>query len=155
MPQNFRERFIQEAGEHPYAWATSIGLPKDLVSAVLRSAEDYQPIRRTLLKLSQATGKSVGWWLTGVETDAPTEALTPGAASSKVAGTIVSGSNQVDLAKLELAMRALSEWEVERGLTVSADRRPAVVALLYDYLVKAEAEGKGLEAIDIVLRAIG
>lgn len=159
MPKNFRERFIQEAGEHPYAWAASVGLPKDLVSAVMRGAEDYQPIRRTLQRLALATGKSAEWWLTGDEPTQPEPPLTAPSGlrvkAAPVAGTIVSGSNQVDLVKLELAMRALSEWELERNLVVNAERRPAVVALLYDYLVKAQAEGKGTEALDIVLRAIG
>jgi hypothetical protein len=71
----------------------------------------------------------------------------------KVVGTIAAGSAQVDPQKLELAIRALGEWEVERGLKVSEERRPAVIAVLYDYLQKAE--GEGTEAMALVLRALG
>lgn len=71
----------------------------------------------------------------------------------KIAGTIAAGSAQVDPQKLELAIRALGEWEVERGVKVSDERRPAVIAVLYDYLQKAE--GEGTDAMALMLRALG
>lgn len=70
-----------------------------------------------------------------------------------VAGTVVAGTGKVDIRKLELAMKALNEWEQSRGLTVAQERRPAVVAVLYDYLVKSEGESS--DEIAVVLRALG
>lgn len=68
-------------------------------------------------------------------------------------GTVVSGSNKVDLQKLELAITALTNWERKRGVAFDTERRSAVIALLYDYLVLHEDDG--LEAMDRVLRAVG
>lgn len=73
---------------------------------------------------------------------------------TKVVGTIAAGSSKVDPVMLEIAIRALSEWEKERGIQVDPERRPAIVAILYDYLQDAEA-GAGAEAMAVVLRALG
>lgn len=73
--------------------------------------------------------------------------------SQAVAGTIVRGSSKVDLDKLELAMTALSNWEKKRAVEIDTERRSAVLALLYDYLVLHANEGE--EAMDRVLRALG
>jgi hypothetical protein len=73
---------------------------------------------------------------------------------AKVAGIIAAGSSKVDPALLEIAMRALTEWEAERHIQVDPERRPAVIAILYDYLQDAEA-GAGAEAMAVVLRALG
>lgn len=70
-----------------------------------------------------------------------------------VVGTVVSGTNKVDTEKLELAIRALTEWEQERNVQVSPERRPAVIALLYEYL-EAHLD-EGADAMQRVLRAIG
>ena len=78
--------------------------------------------------------------------DSPRPAPTP------IAGTVVAGSAKVDLEKLELAMRALTEWESTRNVTISAERRPAVVAVLYDYLV--QSEGEVTSAMEVVFRAL-
>jgi hypothetical protein len=64
-PTGFKQRFLNEAGGNPYMWITSLGLPKHIVSAVMRSGDDYVPQKRTVMRLAQATGKSVPWWLTG------------------------------------------------------------------------------------------
>jgi Mu DNA-binding domain len=82
----------------------------------------------------------------GTSLEAPTVA--------KVVGAIAAGSSKVDPAMLEIAMRALTEWEAERDITVAPERRPAVIAILYDYLQDAEA-GEGAEAMAVVLRALG
>jgi hypothetical protein len=74
--------------------------------------------------------------------------------AAKVIGAIAAGSSKVDPVKLELAIRALSEWEVERQVKVAEDRRPAVIAILYDYLQNADVDG-GEEAMAVVLRALG
>lgn len=140
-----------EAGEHPYAWVTSIGLPKDLATAVIRGSDDYQPIRRTLTKLAQATGKSVEWWLTGEEGLGP--AAAPQKPLAPVVGTIAAGTGEVDVRKLELAIQALDVWEETRNLKVASERRPAVIAVLYQFLVKSDQQGP--EAVDVVLRALG
>ena len=73
---------------------------------------------------------------------------------SKVVGHVAAGRSKVDTAKLELAMRALSEWEKERNIKVADDRRPAVIALLYEHLEGIEAE-EAQEAMALVLRAVG
>ncbi|MYM80568.1 hypothetical protein GTP44_01160 [Duganella sp. FT50W] len=154
MPENFRERFLKEAGERPYAWAATMGLPKDLVTAVIRGGEDYQPIRRTLTKLAEATGKSVAWWQTGEEGESsglPAKAAQPPAKS--LAGTIAGGTGQVNVLQLELAIKAVDKWEQTRDAKIDPERRPAVIAVLYEFLSKSENAGDA--AIDVVLRALG
>ena len=153
MPENFRDRFLREAGDRPYAWAVSKGLPKDLVTAVMRGSADYQPIRRTLAKLADASGKSVGWWLTGEDGDVPAVQDAQQRPAAGIAGTIARGTGQVDVHKLELAIKAVDEWEKTRDAKIDAERRPAVIAVLYEFLVKSE--GAGDAAIDVVLRALG
>lgn len=69
-----------------------------------------------------------------------------------VAGTIAAGSAKVDTEQLELAIRALSEWEEERGVKVAPERRPAVIAVLYDYLHNADGD---TSALSVVFRALG
>lgn len=71
--------------------------------------------------------------------------------TSKVVGTIAAGSAEVDLNLLKLAMRALDEWEKERGLQVSPERRAVVVNFLYNYLRKGGDAG----AMDDFLKAVG
>lgn len=71
---------------------------------------------------------------------------------AKVAGHIAAGA-RVDPAKLELAMRALREWEGERGVEIAEERRPAVIAILYDYLQGAAGDAK--DAMSVVFRALG
>ncbi|MGO4380341.1 DNA-binding protein [Pseudoduganella sp. RAF53_2] len=73
--------------------------------------------------------------------------------TAHVAGTVAGGTNKVDTEKLELAIRALTEWEKERNIQVSADRRPALIALLYEYLQNHLEEGP--DAMQRVLRALG
>lgn len=65
-------------------------------------------------------------------------------------GTIAAGSSTVDPAKLELAIRAVDEWELERGIKIDKERRPAVIAILYDHLQRG-----GEEQMSVVLRALG
>ncbi|MFZ6644456.1 hypothetical protein ACO0LO_01965 [Undibacterium sp. TJN25] len=149
MQKSFKQRFLEEAGEHPYAWVVALGLPKDLVSAVARGNDDYRPIQRTLKKLADATGKSVTWWLTGDDGADTKKEQT----SATVVGTVAAGSARVDVHKLELAVKALTDWEVARGKPVSDERRPAVIAVLYDYIVSHP--GKEQEGLATVLRAIG
>lgn len=64
------------------------------------------------------------------------------------------GSTRVDAERLEIAIRALAEWEQERGVKVADERRAAVIAILYDYAkdVTGEADGKSMA---VVLRALG
>lgn len=63
--------------------------------------------------------------------------------ASNVVGSIAAGSKDVDWEKMDLAMRALSEWEQERGITIEQSRRSAIISVLYDYLVRGEAEELG------------
>ena len=157
MPKSFRERFLAEAGERPYEWAVSLGLSKDLVTAVKRGDDDYQPIRRTLDKIASATGRSVSWWLTGDDgvsaTSDASESKATAPTKAAVAGVVAAGSSSVDIRKLELAIQALDEWEATRNISIPTDRRPAVIAVLYDFLVKSNGEGS--TGIDVVLRALG
>ena len=44
----------------------------------------------------------------------------------------------VDWGKMGIAMRALDEWEQERGVKVMGERRIAVISVLYDYVVRGE-----------------
>lgn len=74
-------------------------------------------------------------------------------ALARVVGAVAGGTSKVDTKKLELAIRALDEWEQERNSRVSAERRPAVIALLYDHLQRAEEDGE--DALELVLRALG
>jgi transcriptional regulator with XRE-family HTH domain len=155
MSESFRERFLKEAGEHPYAWAGALGLPKDLVTAVVRGKDDYQPIRRTLEKLARATGRPVSWWLTGEEGDTP-QGPSPehsrASAKAPVVGTAVGGSSRIDPELLEIAARALREWEEARHIKVAEERRSAIVAVLYNHLIEAEASGESADAV--VLRGL-
>jgi hypothetical protein len=80
-------------------------------------------------------------------TKSPEKAVS--SADDTVAGTITRGG-MADVKLLEIAMRALDEWEVERGIKISKERRPAVIAILYDYLQKGNKD-----AVDVVLRALG
>ncbi|MBA5605866.1 hypothetical protein H3H36_10895 [Duganella sp. FT3S] len=73
--------------------------------------------------------------------------------AAPVVGTIVRGSSQVDMHKLELAIKAVDTWEQTRDAKIDADRRPAVITVLYEFLVKSE--GSDDAAIDVVLRALG
>jgi hypothetical protein len=52
-----------------------------------------------------------------------------------VVGTIVAGSSQVDLEALKLVEVTLERFLVEKGLRIQPEKRAAVVALLYDYIV--------------------
>lgn len=67
-----------------------------------------------------------------------------------VIGTVAAGSSKVNPVLLDLAIRALTEWEQERHFKVADDRRSAVIAILYDYL-----QEDGEDAMDVVLRALG
>lgn len=77
------------------------------------------------------------------------------APQGNVIGAVVAGSSQGDMARIELVVRAVSEWEAEHGVTISADRRPAVIAVLYDYVKKAEEAGEGDAGIKMFLKALG
>lgn len=72
--------------------------------------------------------------------------------SAKIAGAVAGGSSQVDVRKLELAIRAVDEWERTRNATIAAERRPAVIAVLYEFLVRSNGQE---DALDVVLRALG
>lgn len=73
---------------------------------------------------------------------------------AKLAGTIAAGSSRVNPGLLDIATRALYEWEAERDVQVDPERRSAIIAILYDYLQGAEA-GQGEDAMELVLRALG
>lgn len=133
------------AGEHPYAWATSLGLPKALVTAVQRGDDDYRPIRRTVANLAVATGRSEHWWLTGEDEGQGTQQSSgePTAASAP-AGAITS-SGRADPQLLALAIQAFEEFAAARKLGIAPERKAAVISLLYDYLARG-AEEKDVEA---------
>lgn len=69
---------------------------------------------------------------------------------NKIVGSIAAGARDVDWEKMDLAMRALDEWEQERGVRVVPERRAAVISVLYDYLVRGEAD-----ELTRVFKAIG
>lgn len=145
MAESFRSRFLREAGERPYAWGASLGLPKTLVTAVLRGGEDYRPIRRTLEKLAAASGKSVDWWLTGEERvyTAPAEKAAPATAEQQrtsYAVPSIAAGGRADPELLALAVRALEEWATERRLEIDPKRKGAIISVLYDYLRKGADE---------------
>ncbi len=159
MGQNFRDRFLEQAGLHPYAWAAELGLPKDLVTAVVRGKVDYQPIRRTLEKLSRATGKSVEWWLNGedkgMEDHSPKASPldTPPPARPTVSAAVVAGSSKIDPELLEIAAGAVRKWEETRRIKIAENRRSAVIAVLYNNLIEAETEGG--DAMSTALESLG
>lgn len=72
---------------------------------------------------------------------------------AEVAAAYIVGGARVEPAKLELVMRALQEWEQERSVKIAEERRPAVIALLYDYVQNAEGDAK--DAMAVVFRALG
>lgn len=72
---------------------------------------------------------------------------------AKVIGTVVAGSAKIDPALLDIAVRALKEWEEARHIKVADDRRSAIVAVLYNHLM--EAEGEGEDTMSVVLRELG
>lgn len=90
-------------------------------------------------------------YLKAISTNPPA----PLQAGAQVVGTVAGGTNRVDTVKLELAIRALTEWEAERSIKVPDDRRPAVIAILYDYLQNAPELNEGEKAMAVVLRALG
>jgi len=73
----------------------------------------------------------------------------------KVVGAVVAGSAQGDMDRIQLVVRAVSEWEAERGVKISEDRRPAVIAVLYDYVKKAQETGDADLGIERFLKALG
>jgi hypothetical protein len=148
MPSSFRQRFLLEAGEHPYAWVSELGLPKDLVSAVLRGGEDYRPIRRTLKRLAEATGKSAEWWLTGKEVEQVPNAVARDAPVA-IRGHIASGM-KADPELLALAVRALEEWAAENGVVIDPARKGAIISVLYDYLEKGAGSGEVANLLKLV-----
>ncbi len=70
--------------------------------------------------------------------------------ASNVVGSIAAGSKDVDWDMMDLAMSALSEWEQERGIVIEQSRRSAIISVLYDYLVRGEAD-----KLERVFKAIG
>ncbi len=73
------------------------------------------------------------------------------APTTNVVGTIAAGSAEVDPEMLEAAVIALEEWAQEKGIVIPPDRKAAIIAVLYDYLVK----GAGEEEIARFMRAVG
>lgn len=155
MTDSFRSRFLKEAGERPYAWVAAIGLPKTLVTAVLRGGEDYRPIKRTVEKLAFATGKSVTWWLTGEEHGAiePAEKAAPAVVEQeRTPNTVpsIAAGGRADPELLALAVRALEEWAAERHLEIDPKRKGAIISVLYDYLRKGADEQEVENLLTIV-----
>ncbi|AXE33089.1 hypothetical protein [Chromobacterium phragmitis] len=69
---------------------------------------------------------------------------------SNVAGTIVAGSSAIDLQKLQMVETVLEEALRARGLEIDPARRGAVVAFLYDYVMK----GGNQEGILMAIKAL-
>lgn len=91
-----------------------------------------------------------------VSSDPEKGTATPvGGSGGKVVGAVIAGSSQGDMDRIQLVIRAVSEWEEERGIKIDEARRPAVIAVLYDYVKKAEEAGEGTAGIDRFLKALG
>jgi len=73
------------------------------------------------------------------------------APQGNVAGTIVAGTAKVDVELLQIAEEAFDEWRRARGLSVDAQRRSAIVALLYDYIAK----GADRDEVANMLKVVG
>ncbi|OHX21210.1 hypothetical protein BI344_01335 [Chromobacterium sphagni] len=78
------------------------------------------------------------------------EAKTLPAEATSVAGTIVAGSSDIDLSKLQMVETVLEEALRARGLEIDPARRGAVVAFLYDYAKK----GGNQEGILMAIKAL-
>ncbi|ANJ73516.1 hypothetical protein A9Y76_14035 [Ralstonia insidiosa] len=69
---------------------------------------------------------------------------------AKVVGTVVAGTSKVDPKLLQLAEEALEEWQRERGLRLDAQRRYAVVAVLYDYLARGADQADAADMLRVI-----
>lgn len=67
----------------------------------------------------------------------------PSNVAKVVAGHVAAGSKDVNWDMMDMAMRALSEWERERGIKIEEGRRSAIISILYDYLIRGEPEELG------------
>ncbi len=88
-------------------------------------------------------------------TAAETSPFAGDAPHGNVVGTVVAGSAQGDMDRIQLVVRAVSEWEAESGMKINEERRPAVIAVLYDYVKKSEEAGEGGAGIERFLKALG
>lgn len=75
------------------------------------------------------------------------EALPAPTETAPVVGTIVAGSSDIDLQKLQMVETVLEEALRARGLEIDPARRGAVVAFLYDYAMKGGNQDGILMAI--------
>ncbi|MBX9267691.1 hypothetical protein [Chromobacterium violaceum] len=75
------------------------------------------------------------------------EGDTLSAGAVTLAGTIVAGSSDIDLSKLQMVETVLDEALRARGLEIAPERRGAVVAFLYDYAMKGGNQDGILMAI--------
>ena len=149
MSESFKDRFLREAGDRPYAWAVAHGLPKDLVTAVMRGGADYRPIQRTLKKLAEATGKSAHWWITGQPDPDPApgesladiyEAARGTSLSAPALVQAVASGHRADPDTLALCIRVVEEWISANDLEIDANRKGAIVSVLYDYAEKGAGD---------------
>lgn len=63
----------------------------------------------------------------------------PALAQATIAGA-VAGGNVADPQLLAFAIRAFEEWATARQLVIAPERKAAIIALLYDYLVRGAGE---------------
>lgn len=164
MGESFRQRFLKEAGDKPYAWAAKYNLPKALVTAVLRGDDTYKPINRTLNLIVKNTGKSISWWLTGECEESTPHKINQSSAPYQTGPDLVvqdeegkativkfKKSPPVNKDLMAIAVQALDEFVEERRLVLAPDRKGAILTFLYNYLLQ---EGDIEDATDI-LRAVG
>ena len=165
MSESFRQRFLKEAGDRPYAWAAKHDLPKGLVIGVLRGDNSYTPINRTFRLLAEKTGKSENWWRTGKDEEpAPStvnqEQVThhtegnvagyaeqPQSEKAEVIGQIVAGRSKIDKELLAAATQALEEFLEENHLEIKPEKKGAVIAFMYDYMA---SDGDADAVIDML-----
>ncbi|MCW3478808.1 DNA-binding protein [Neisseriaceae bacterium JH1-16] len=86
-------------------------------------------------------------------TTAQVDSATGQGQGGNVTGPIVAGSSQVNLEMLQLVETTLEEWLQEKGLRLKPERRGAVLAVLYDYVVNKHASNEDIQRLLKVLSA--
>jgi hypothetical protein len=71
--------------------------------------------------------------------------------AATVVGTIAAGSAQIDPERMRVVVQALEDWCKARRADLPADRKAALISVLYDYVTK----GAGVDEVTRLLQAMG
>ena len=126
---NFKSRFSQIIGnEKPYAWASRHGVAKATVSNVLN--KNGLPSAEQLSKISDSTGVSIDWLLTGEGS----------MYRSGISGVPSSSSRTIkeDVDLIRDVVLVVEEVFEREGLSLPPDKKAELVSLLFEEVRKGE-----------------